>query len=632
MMMKKIINSIVGISLSIGMMCTPIHAEKSFSDFEDTLFKDLMESDYTTMHFALKNYAKLNIEKPELNVGDARWEDYEETVNEDQAYLDELHTFDYDSLTDTEKTDYETIEAYLYQQINLNSYPYFDWAFNSSSGVIDNLLTTFTEFTFYEKEDFDDYLTVLSSVPDYLDQCLENTKKQAEKGYFLTDKMLEDTEDAIDKFVEKTDDNELIRIFDENVDAFDGLSDSEKKEYKEKNKDIVLNSYIPAYQKVGEELLKLKGSRKGEYNVSSLEDGDDYYQAYAQYATSMHTDVSTMLDVCTQFLEKTVMGLYELSKSHSDEIDEQIDLESAEDVLAYLEQHLDDFPELQKVDYNVKYLDPSVASDSIVAYYLTPPIDDVQENVIKVNGDNISNTNDLYMTLAHEGFPGHLYQFNYYYSTNPANIRTQITMLGYQEGWAMYAEGQALAVSNLNSYSSEYQKLNNELNYVMDAAVDLGVNGLGWSISDVSEYLDNLFLNNEAAQSLYDYVTEYPGVLLSYGVGVAMFELLEDKATDALGDDFNQKEFNTVILNGGPRTFELVEEDVNAYCGIENTDENNIFKHVSYAEKASSKQSNTEDSTVNWILYGVVGVGMIAIGAISIIMIIRSRKDDPFLS
>ena len=631
-MIKRIINSAVGISLSIGMLCTPIHAEKSFSDFEDTLFKDLMESDYTTMHFALKDYTKLNIEKPELNVGDASWEDYEETVKENQEYLDELHTFDYDSLTDTEKKDYQTIEAYLNQQITLNSYPYFDWAFSSSTGVIDNLLTVFTEFVFYEKEDFDDYLEVLASVPDYLDQCLENTKKQAEKGYFLTDTMLQDTEDAIDKFVEKTDDNELIRIFDENVDAFDRLSDSEKKAYKEKNHDIVLNSYIPAYKKVGEELLKLKGSRKGEYNVSSLEDGADYYQAYAQYQTSMNTDVDTMLDICTQFLNQSVIEFYDVVSSHSDEINEEIDLDSAEDVLSYLEQHLDNFPELQKVDYNVQYLDSSVASDSVVAYYLTPPIDNVQENVIKVNGDNISDTTELYIALSHEGFPGHLFQFNYYYSTNPANIRTQITMMGYQEGWAMYASSQALSVSNLNAYSSEYQKLNNEINYVLDAAVDLGVNGLGWSTSDISDYLNNLGLSGDSAKSLYDYVTEYPGVLLSYGVGVAMFELLQDKAENALGDDFDQKEFNTVILNDGPRTFELVEEDVNAYCGIENTDENNIFKHVSYSEKVDpSSQSNT-DKTVNWILYGTIGVGIMAIGAISIIMIIKSRKDNPFLS
>lgn len=631
-MIKRIINSVVGISLSIGMFCTPINAEKSFTDFEDTLFKDLMESDYTTMHFALKDYAKLNIEKPELNIGDARWEDYEETVEESQAYLDELHEFDYDSLTDTEKKDYQTIEAYLYQQINLNSYPYFDWAFNSSTGVIDNLLTTFTEFVFYEKEDFDDYLEVLASVPDYLDQCLENTKKQAEKGYFLTDTMLQDTEDAIDKFVEKTDDNELIRIFDENVDAFDGLSDSEKKTYKEKNRDIVLNSYIPAYKKVGEELLKLKGSRDGEYNVSSLEDGADYYQAYAQYQTSMNTDVDTMLDVCTQFLNQSIIEFYDLVSSHSDEINEEINLESAEDVLTYLEQHLDNFPELQKVDYNVKYLDPSVASDSVVAYYLTPPIDDIQENVIKVNGDNISDTTDLYIALSHEGFPGHLFQFNYYYSTNPANIRTQITMMGYQEGWAMYASSQALSVSNLNTYSSEYQKLNNEINYVLDAAVDLGVNGLGWSTSDISDYLNNLGLSEDSAKSLYDYVTEYPGVLLSYGVGVAMFELLQDKAENALGDDFDQKEFNTVILNDGPRTFELVEEDVNAYCGIENTDDNNIFKHISYSEKPDSSSQSKTNKSVNWILYGTIGVGIMAIGAISIIMIIKSRKDNPFLS
>ncbi len=624
--MKKLVNGILGSFLMISSILTPIHAEESFSDFEDELFQEMMSEDYTTLHFSLRDYQKYGIEKPDVNIGDASWDDYEDNVEDCDEYLKKLQSFDYDSLSETEQKDYRTISFYLERNKELNSYPYFDWAFNSAEGVIDNLLTTFTEFVFYEKEDIDDYLATLASVPAYLDQCLENTKKQAAKGYFLTDAMLKATEDAIEKFVDKKDDNELIKIFDENIDAFDGLSTEEKEAYKKKNQEIVLNAYIPSYEKVAEELQKLKGSRKADYNVSSLDGGSEYYAALARYKTSIDADVETILDICTQYIEKSVDELYDIMQNHSEVTEETLDFDSAEDVLSYLEGHLDAFPVLDKVYYNVQYLDPSVANDSIVAYYLSPPVDDMRDNVIKINGDNVSDVLDLYTTLAHEGFPGHLYQTNYYIQQQPSLLRTQLTMMGYQEGWGMFAEGQALHVSGLSEYASEYQKINIELNYVLSAAVDLGVNGLGWSTKDVSKYLDRLDLNSSIAKDLYDFATLQPGTILPYGVGVAMFELLENKAKNALGNDFDQKAFNEVLLNDGNRPFEVVEDDVNAYCGINGNDENNIISH-----RFNNKETPVKKD-VNWLLYGACGCGIIVIGAMGVILYVKSRKDDPFQS
>ena len=624
--MKKLVNGILGTFLLISSILTPIHAEESFSEFEDELFQEMMSEDYTTLHFSLRDYQKYGIEKPEVNIGDASWDEYEDSVEDCDEYLKKLQSFDYDSLSETEQKDYRTIAFYLERNKELNSYSYFDWAFNSAEGVIDNLLTTFTEFVFYEKEDIDDYLTTLASVPAYLDQCLENTKKQAAEGYFLTDAMLKETEDAIEKFVDKKDDNELIKIFDENIDAFDGLSAEEKEAYKKKNQEIVLNAYIPSYEKVAEELQKLKGARKADYNVSSLDGGSEYYAALARYKTSIDADVETILDICTQYIEKSVDELYDIMQNHSEVTEETLDFDSAEDVLSYLEGHLDAFPALDKVYYNVQYLDPSVANDSIVAYYLSPPVDDMRDNVIKINGDNVSDVIDLYTTLAHEGFPGHLYQTNYYIQQQPSLLRTQLTMMGYQEGWGMFAEGQALHVSGLSEYASEYQKINIELNYVLSAAVDLGVNGLGWSTKDVSKYLDNLDLNSSIAKDLYDFATLQPGTILPYGVGVAMFELLENKAKNALGNDFDQKAFNEVLLNDGNRPFEVVEDDVNAYCGIEGNDENNIISH-----RSNNKETPVKED-VNWLVYGVCGCGIIVIGALGVILYVKSRKDDPFQS
>lgn len=622
---ERIITALLATTLAVNSLLT-VEAEQTFSEFEDEMFKDMMSEDYTSLHYALKDYEQYGIGKPEVTIGSAEW-DYEEAVEEYEDYQERLHAFDYDSLSDEEQTDYDTIDFYLETQIQLNSYPYFDWAFNSAEGVIDGLLTTFTEFVFYEKEDIDDYLTTLSTVPAYLDDCIELTKKQAEKGYFLTDSMLKNTEEAIDKFVEKTDDNELIQVFNENMDAFDGLSESERQTYKDKNKDIVLNEYIPAYQKVEEELEKLKGSRKGQYNVCSLEDGKEYYEALAKYKTSLDMSVEDILDICTQFLNTAIDELIDLQTNSSSNLDETVDIESAEEVLKYLESHMDELPTIDKVNYTVSYLDPSVANDSIIAYYMEPPIDDAQDNVIKINGDNISDTTELYYTLAHEGFPGHLYQINYYLQSNPALIRTQLTNMGYQEGWGMYASKLALQQSSMSEDAAEYYSLMTQISYVMDAAVDLGVNGIGWGTSQVSNYLENLYLNSDIAKELYDFVTAQPGTLLPYGVGIAMFETFEDKARNALGDSFDQKEFNEVLLKGGDRPFSVVEKDLDKYLGIEDNKENTKVNDNSDDDK--TVEENTE---VNWVLYGGAGTIIALIGIVALIGVYKHRKDNPFQS
>lgn len=622
---ERIITALLATTLAVNSLLT-VKAEQTFSEFEDEMFKDMMSEDYTTLHYALKDYEQYGIEKPEVTIGSAEW-DYEEAVEEYEDYQERLHAFDYDSLSDEEQTDYDTIDFYLETQIQLNSYPYFDWAFNSAEGVIDGLLTTFTEFVFYEKEDIDDYLTTLSTVPAYLDDCIELTKRQAEKGYFLTDSMLKNTEEAIDKFVEKTDDNELIQVFNENIDAFDGLSESERQTYKDKNKDIVLNEYIPAYQKVEEELEKLKGSRKGQYNVCSLEDGKEYYEALAKYKTSLDMSVEDILDICTQFLNTAIDELIDLQTNSSSNLDETVDIESAEEVLKYLESHMDELPTIDKVNYTVSYLDPSVANDSIIAYYMEPPIDDVQDNVIKINGDNISDTTELYYTLAHEGFPGHLYQINYYLQSDPALIRTQLTNMGYQEGWGMYASKLALQQSSMSEDAAEYYSLMTQISYVMDAAVDLGVNGIGWGTSQVSNYLENLYLNSDIAKELYDFVTAQPGTILPYGVGIAMFETFEDKARNALGDSFDQKEFNEVLLKGGDRPFSVVEKDLDKYLGIEDNKENTKVNDNSDDDK--TVEENTE---VNWVLYGGAGTIIALIGIVALIGVYKHRKDNPFQS
>lgn len=610
---------ITTLSLAFSAFAFPIYADEN-SDFQDFLtneFVETMESDYTTMHFTVKDYESYGITKPDdLSIGSASLDSYEEAVKDLQASLDELESYDYDSLDETSQHDYDTYHEYLENMIALNSYPMLDFAF-SPNGVIDSLSTTFTEFVFYEKEDFDDYLSVLSSVPDYLEECLKLTKNQAEKGYFMTDEALDTTLDYIKGFCEKTDDNQFIVIFDENVDAFDSLSEEEKQSYKDKNKDIVLNQYIPSYEKLEEELEKLRGSRSGDGSLYSLDDGIAYYAALVRYKSGSSKSIKELFDLTDEILQEYINDYYLLIySSQSDDYEkETVDLTTPDEILSYLENHMDNFPDGPEVTYTATYLDESVATDSVVAYYMQPAIDDITDNVIKINGDNIDSKNDLYTTLAHEGFPGHLYQITYYLNTNPNPLRTVIGSTGYTEGWGMYAELDAIDNSGLSKEAIRSLKDNTVLNYLLDSIVDLAVNGLGWTKSDVEDYLDEIGLNNSIAQDLVDFVEENPGMILPYGVGLVQYLSIQENAQEELGSKFNLKEFNTVLLTYGDRPFDVVEKDVNKW--IEEAKAGNT--ETTTPEATSNPLPTSSENTAFPIFYIGAGAGLLA-GVIALIV------------
>ena len=246
---------------SVLLNTVPVTAEggspEDFDRWMEEQFVEAMEEDYVNMHFTVRDHQALGIEKPELKIGEVGdLESYAEEIKDIEDTLKELEQFDYEKLSDAQKADYDIYKTYLVRLKELNSFPMMDFYFLPTGGITDNLTTNFSEFKFYEKTDFEDYLTVLSTVDEYVDEALELTRTQAKNGYFMTDSALDKTEEAIDRFVEKTDNNELIVIFEKNVDAFEGLSAEEKETYKKKNRDIILNSYKKKKKKAKTELEK----------------------------------------------------------------------------------------------------------------------------------------------------------------------------------------------------------------------------------------------------------------------------------------------------------------------------------------------------------------------------------------
>ena len=593
---------------------------KDFDAFLEDEWREMMESSYIDMHFAVKDPEAMGLEKPEVTFGDVTYELYYEAADDARASLDALHAYDYESLNDTQQHDYLVYERYLEDTIALNSMPDFDELFNPYSGDLDNIITIMTEFIFYRQEDIDDYLTLTGDIPRYIDQMLAFTAQQAGNGFFMTDRCLDEQLSSLAEFTAKGEENPLIIIFNERVDAFEGLTNAERDAYKKKNRDLVINGIYPAYDKIAATLPQYRGIR-ADAPVTAYPGGDEYYAALARMKCSSNDDLQTMYDYMRKALKDTMDYYIALYLSEGTEETSQIEMSDPQEVLDYLQSHLEGFPKGPDVTYTPSYLDPSVANPSVVAYYMTTPIDDLTDNVIRINGTNLSpeETNDLYYTLAHEGFPGHLYQFTWYQDHGYNPIRHDISVMGYQEGWAQYVEKIMLERAPIDHYSAEDTALNTFLGYVMQAAADVAVNGLHMSQEDLAAWFEEEGFNPEAVAPVYESCVDMPGQILPYGYGMAKFWELRERTEVALGDKFDLEDYHLQILLNGPRPFDIVESDLQKYVeakGASLPEEYTFF--------GSESEGVEPDRLYAWVTehIGMILIGILVLFLLFIILII----------
>ena len=548
---------------------------EDFEKFLDDVFIDLVSESYLYMHSNVKDYHALNIKKPEVTLGEVEYS-IEADSKDYIEQLEKLKKFDYNSLSYKQQYDYDLFEYSLLETIASAFYEKYDLLFSRGTDVLSNLVVTFDEFSLYDKESIEDYLLLVKDVDRYLDDCLTYTKAQADTGLYLTKSSIDYSIGYIDSFISKTDNNSLILSFNNKLKNIDFISQDEKNKYLEKNTKVVIEEVIPSFIKVKEELLKYvdKANKK---DLPLCDIDKNYAELEFMLNTSMNKSIDDIFKMTQEALDDMVAGFN--SACYDQEAIEEFDtinnskqyggfgLEDDE-TLKYLENHLGlKFVQLKDASYKVSRLDQSSASDNTIAYYVSPPLDNLDLNVIRTNPNAMGS--DIvygYMVLAHEGFPGHLYQNIYFQRTNPNRFRSTQSFIGYTEGYATYAESEALDFSGIvNLSTGDIYRYFYLSEYLIDSIIDMGVNYYGWSEKDVQKYLKNEGFNEEAATPLYEASLDRTGVLDRYGVGYSMFHTLQIEAKKKLGDKYSDIEFNEMLISHGPLPFCILEDTLNNY-------------------------------------------------------------------
>ena len=476
-----------------------------------------------------------------------------------------------------------------------------DEALSPSLGTQAQLPILLAEYTFRKEDDVRNYLKLLTSVDSYLESILSFEKLKAQNGTFMSDATADRIIRQCSAFIKDPDDNYLASVFSEKIQSLSGISEQKKAAYQKLHNQILTGQVLPAYQSLIDGLYLLKGSGKNPGGLCQFAGGKAYYEYLIKSSCGIYdtvpeiqsrlihqfqTDLSlatklTGSSTATPTFAKDVFlpiseaetgtpsgifsfsaGLIDAASGLSFTSTPSTAETSPEQILEDLQKQIQtDFPAVPSTSYEVKYVHPDLEEHLSPAFYLTPPIDTLSPNDIYINRHANMSGLELYTTLAHEGFPGHLYQTITFASSAPDPVRYLPAMGGYVEGWATYAESFAYTYYQPDSTDGQLAWLNRSLNLCMMSLLDTVIHYNGWNQERCATFLSQLGITDNTIQKeIYQVIVEDPANYLKYYLGYLQFLDLQQEVRELAGDAFHLHSFHQKVLSAGPCQFPILKQ------------------------------------------------------------------------
>ena len=535
-------------------------------EYLNTLFKDEVSASTLSMHYSLTHPENYGINEYEVTLGKISQEIYDRSMSSSENMKAVLREFKYNSLAKEDRLTIDILNSYADTGLSFSNYYYYDEILKPNTGFQSELPVLLAEYQFNDKQDIMDYLTLLSDIGRYFDEIIQFEMQKSKAGLFMPDFAVDDILKQCSDFCANTDEHYLITTFEKKVDSMEQLTESEKEKYKNKNKSLIQNNVLSAYQGLSEALTALKGTGKNNAGLCYLPKGKTYYTNLVHKLTgSAHTVEE--LEAMTE--ERRDTDLAEISALVTDNPNLSAEASSfvvdTDNPSACLEQLISaiqtDFPSPVSTDFTVNYVDECLQGSMAPAFYLTAPIDDLSHNCIYINPAGGSEGIQLFTTLAHEGFPGHLYQTVMSYDAGLSPMRSLLYYPGYVEGWATYVEMISYGYSGMPENAAKLLSRNQSAILSLYATVDMGIHYDGWSLADTIKFFKTYGISDiNTVQHIYEYIVEEPAHYLKYYIGYLEFLELKDYAKTLYGEAYSNLKFHQAVLEMGPAPFDLLRK------------------------------------------------------------------------
>lgn len=543
-----------------------------FEAFTQEVFRNEVSGSSLTLHYSLAHPEKQGIRRKAASLGTIPT-DMQNTYKVCQQYEDKLKAFRYSHLSTENQMTLDSMLLYYHTEKSLSDNYLLQEPLGPSLGIQAQLPVLLAEYAFYEDRDISDYLNLLTTIRPYFQSIIKFEQKKSQAGFFMSDATLDRILAQCSAFIRNPDENYMLDIFRTKISDYGKLSGSEQQTLILTHQNLMKTEVIPAYQELMTGLEALRDTGKNPRGLAYFKGGKAYYLYLLQSQTGTYVPVkeiekrlsrqlSSEIGIVGNMLRQNPELLTTLNKGIS-----FTEMRPAQ-ILSSLQKKISsDFPPLEDVSFELKTVHDSMKDYLSPAFYLTPPMDTGTPNVIYINPSANYQGLELFTTLAHEGFPGHLYQTVSFERQNPSGIRNLLDTSGFAEGWATYVEPFAYEYAAdyiLDSSASDLARLawlNRSINLCMYSLLDIEIHYNGWSQAESASFLKAFGIEDSTVISeIYQYILETPGNYLKYYWGyLSLLDLLTAEQK-RLGQDFDIKDFHRRVLKIGGVQFPVLEK------------------------------------------------------------------------
>ncbi|MCC8139044.1 MAG: DUF885 domain-containing protein [Lachnospiraceae bacterium] len=534
----------------------------TFDDFSTDFFRHEVSQSTISLHYTLADPSAYGIEETEAIFGLLN----EEEAAAEQAWLREtaaeLREWLNRGLEEKDETTARVLLWWVGGQLEADNFYYYQEPLAPTLGVQAQLPVLLAEFPFRCREDIDIYLELIEKLPQYFAELAAFEREKSALGLFMRDELLEQVLEQCCALTEPGSSHYLVESFQERLENCDFLTDDQRFTYEVKNQAALLDGLLPAYEQLSAELEALRGTGTNDCGLCCYEDGLSYYQYLLRYSVGTDRDLENIEALLEeQIADDYETILYAISEGEN-LLEEPASDSSPAEILASLQEQIrTDFPESADISWQIREVPVSLQDFLSPAFYLTPAIDAAEENTIYVNPSYETAYVNMVTTLAHEGYPGHLYQHSFESALSPARSVCEIG--GYTEGWGLYSELYAYDFLGLSEPKADALRALSSLNYAVCASLDLYIHSADWTEADCVDYLAAFGITDaEQLHSLYLNILAEPSNYMKYYLGY--LEICELKESFLqLSPDHSVYDFHNWFLETGPAPFSILEDLLN---------------------------------------------------------------------
>lgn len=535
-----------------------------------------------------------------------KWNDDSDSMRKvelgyDKAILAEVQEkFDPKNMTEQGELSYRMYLASLEESIDGFKFRHYDYPVNQMHGTHSWIPSFFINIHRVSTvQDAKDYLTRLRTVNQPLDQLLVDLDLKAEKGIiapkFVFPLVLDDCKNIISGFPidNSADTNAIYTDIKSKLAGLDSLSTEEKDEMLSDAANSLQTVLLPAYERLIVKLGELEAKATDEAGVWKFENGNEFYK----YALA---DITTTELTPDEIFNK---GMSEVERIHNEmrEIMKQVGFEGdlqeffkfmredeqfyysndeegkaeylakTHSIIDSMRKELDGlFITKPKAELIVKPIEPFREKTSGKAFYQRPAPNGARPGTYYVNLYDMTQmpTYQMEALAYHEAIPGHHMQLSI--AQELEGLPKFRTMGGgytaYVEGWGLYSE---FIPKELGFYAdpySDFGRLAMELWRACRMVVDAGIHSKKWTREEgIKFYSTNTPNPYDDCVKMVERHIVMPGQATAYKVGQLKILALRAKAQEALGDQFDIREFHEVVVADGAVPLNILEENVDAY-------------------------------------------------------------------